>query len=119
MPIADVWPSTRLNWLVADQTDPFRVNRGLRRALLFVLLLTLTSLPPRLDAMGTTTGDYGGSSPCPMPTGAGIATTAKLHGATPAAPCVQRPPPIGHREAATPGQTWCHQIGNYSPPIQT
>src|SRR6476620_9717182 len=42
MPIADVWRSTRLNWLVADQTDPFRVNRGMRRALLFVLLLTLT-----------------------------------------------------------------------------
>ena len=45
MPIADVWRSTRLNWLVADQTDPFRVNRGMRRALLFVLLLTLTLAP--------------------------------------------------------------------------
>jgi hypothetical protein len=37
--------------------------------------------------MGTTTGDYGGSSPCPMPTGTGIA--AKLPDATRA----QRPPP--------------------------
>ena len=67
--------------------------------------------------MGTTTGDYGGSSPCPMPTGTGIATTAKLPDATRAAPCAQRPAPIV--EAPTPWQTWCRQIGNYSPPIQT
>ena len=67
--------------------------------------------------MGTTTGDYGGSSPCPMPTGTGIATTAKLPDATRAAPLAQRPAPIV--EAPTPWQTWCHQIGNYSPPIQT
>ena len=45
VPIADIWRSTRLNWLVADQTDPFRVNQGMRRALLFVLLLTLTLAP--------------------------------------------------------------------------
>ena len=45
VPIADIGGLTYLNWLVADQTDPLRVNQGMRRALLFVLLLTLTLAP--------------------------------------------------------------------------
>ncbi len=53
------------------------------------------------------------------PLGSGIATTAKLPGATTALPCAQRPPPTDRRDASTPRQTWFHQIGNYSHPIQT
>ena len=66
-----------------------------------------------------TTGDCGGSSTCPMHTGTGIATIAKLPGATTAPPCAQRPHPTDRRDASTPRQTWFHQIGNYSHPIQT
>ena len=45
-----------------------------------------------------TTGDCGGSSTCPMHTGTGIATIAKLPGATTAPPCAQRPHPTDRRD---------------------
>ena len=120
VPIADIGGLTYLNWLVVDQTDQLRVNQGMRRALLFVLILTLTLVPAEARRHGHRHhGGLWGFLYLPHAHRHGIATIAKLPGATTAPPCAQRPHPTDRRDASTPRQTWFHQIGNYSHPIQT